>query len=160
MTGWVERMQQNRCDSAGRTALHRAAAVRDFQSVRSLILQGVDVHARDAKMRTPLHCASRSSCDVVLLLLSNGADPNAVDGRGRTSLHYSVSSGRLDIVRILLEHGGDTRVRDLDGCLPANYAEPDDVDAVLQLLSSYRASPQARSDTKHAFSKGRTSKTK
>jgi len=48
---------------------------------------------------------ARDCPEMVRLLLSRGADPNARDARGRTALHLALESERTASVSILLEHG-------------------------------------------------------
>jgi ankyrin repeat protein len=152
LTGWVEKMEKVKKSGDDRTLLHRAAAVRDLISVKSLLFHGADVSARDAKMRTPLHCAAASSTEAVQLLLNKGADPNAIDSRGRTPLHYSVASRQLDIVRILLHFGADAHIRDSDGWLPVRYAENEQDHDMIELLMGFRSTaPGSRKSMDQPF---------
>lgn len=41
------------------------------------------------------------------ILLRHGADPNIVDSRRNTALHYAVYSGNTSIAGRLLEHNAD-----------------------------------------------------
>ncbi len=50
--------------------------------------------------------------DVVGLLLSLGADPNATDGEGITALHRAVQSGSLEAVRRLVDAGAGLETRE------------------------------------------------
>ena len=56
--------------------------------------------------------ASNGRADVVKLLLSLGADPNASEHDGITVLHRAVQSGSVETVRRLVEAGADLEVRE------------------------------------------------
>lgn len=43
----------------------------------------------------------------VAALLAAGADPNAMTGHGESPLRVAANNGRFDVVRLLLDHGGD-----------------------------------------------------
>ena len=50
-----------------------------------------------------LHLAAQTAdCTMVELLLQHGANINACDSKGQTPLHYSITTGRLAIVKLLL----------------------------------------------------------
>jgi len=92
-------------DSAGNTALHRAAENGVTDVVAVLLRYGADPNARNKEGRTPLHVAAeRCRRDVVELLLRHGADPNARSARGATPLYYAANCG-VEVVRILLVAG-------------------------------------------------------
>ena len=58
-------------------------------------------------LRTALHFGVRHAA-VVASLLERGADPNIRDeGDDAMPLHFAAELGRLDIVRLLVEHGAD-----------------------------------------------------
>ena len=90
---------------------------------------------------TPLHAALckplRPRVDnVVRVLLSSGADPNQaartgvetgsfmrdVRTRGETPLHRAAAFGSLQVIRLLLEAGGDREARDANGDSPLSWA--------------------------------------
>ena len=80
-----------------------------------------DLEEIDAAKATPLTVALQrlidcaeddekeaSACaDIVHALLDHGADVNLVDGDGAAPLHLAVSSGRVGVVRALLDAGAD-----------------------------------------------------
>ena len=56
---------------------------------------------------TPLHwAAARNRPLLARVLLAYGADPNTVDGRGRTPLDYAAEQDATAVTAILVQHGG------------------------------------------------------
>ena len=56
---------------------------------------------------TPLHwAAARNRPLIARILLANGADPNALDGRGRSPLDYAVEQEATAVSAIIARHGG------------------------------------------------------
>lgn len=53
--------------------------------------------------------------NAVRLLLEAGIDCNVQRERGETALHHAIRTGELEIARMLLAHGADPRIRDIDG---------------------------------------------
>ena len=56
-------------------------------------------------------------------LLDAGAEVNVADGNGLTPLMRAARVGRLEVVRILLDHGADPTSRSKQGCLAIEYAQ-------------------------------------
>jgi ankyrin repeat protein len=56
------------------------------------------------------------------LLLERGADPNALDGSGRTPFGWALQEGRLDIVQLLLKRGENVDIRDKSHRTPLHWA--------------------------------------
>ncbi|KAH9282412.1 Arf-GAP with coiled-coil, ANK repeat and PH domain-containing protein 2 [Echinococcus granulosus] len=56
------------------------------------------------------------------LLLTNGADINAVDQDGRTALHHACSLQRVHLVCLLLRRQANQEIRDKDGRRPIDVA--------------------------------------
>jgi ankyrin repeat protein len=77
---------------------------------------------------TLLHiaCASSPDVEIVGILLKAGADPNALDDVGRSSLHnayiFSVSDKlTIPVVDLLLSHGAKREIKDNYGKTPYDY---------------------------------------
>jgi len=107
-------------------SLHRAAASGDIDGLKAVLVQGVDIDAKDDGGRTPLHLASqRGHQALVKYLISRGADVNAKEDRGNlhaTPLHHAVHGGHRDVVETLLVHGADANMRDRLGQTPLDLA--------------------------------------
>jgi len=57
------------------------------------------------------------------LLLSHGADPNALDNWNYTPLHESAIKGKLDVCVVLLQNGADSQIRNSDGKTAVELAD-------------------------------------
>src|SRR5207237_1070501 len=51
-------------------------------------------------------------------LLDGGADPNLVHPRYGTPVHAATGVGDVELLRLLIEHGGDASARDAQGQTP------------------------------------------
>jgi len=58
---------------------------------------------------------------VANLLISHGANINAVNGLGMTLLHIVCLNTKAYIVKLLLDRGADVNIIDRDGKVAANY---------------------------------------
>jgi ankyrin repeat protein len=102
-----ERAEVDAMDQEGNTALHEASFYGHVRCVEILLAAGAQTSTRNALTFTPLHQAVRrfweisneSSDDrlsrqtaVIGLLLHHGADPNLLDGSGRTPAVLAVES--------------------------------------------------------------------
>ena len=111
------------------SAIHIAAYKSFYPIIDELIKRGDDVNKKDDENSTPLMWSISGSDDwkkgkedislkTFNLLIENGADIDAINDFGATSLHISVNHGRLDIVKRLIEEGSELNLRDNDGQTP------------------------------------------
>jgi ankyrin repeat protein len=119
----------------GNTPLHLASLYAMTETVTVLLDLGAEMNIHNAaEGRTPLHVAFLSIWATINVptLVNRGADVNAVDTRGWTSLFYAVQAHDPVLVMFLLNRGARMDARDIDGKLPVDYAEDEDVREMLQ----------------------------
>ncbi|KAK6525995.1 hypothetical protein TWF281_011036 [Arthrobotrys megalospora] len=98
----------------GMTGMHIAAYFGLREYITQLLREGANPESEDKEGRTPLlWAAERGHIDVVKLLLCEGADLEARDGKWRqTPLSWAAERGNIDIVRLLLCEGADLEGKD------------------------------------------------
>jgi len=100
------------------TPLHAALSGAHADVAQLLLEYCVDVDVRDCEDQTPLHLAAyHGFLDVTRTLVERDVDINVRDSSGNTPLHRamedwfrvpeSTQDGRLDVMKVLLEHGAD-----------------------------------------------------
>ncbi len=123
--------------------------------VRLLLDHGADPNIFDTGEKTALMTAvDYGYTDIVLLLLENGANINLQNSWGYTALMASMnaradlyffrrgcgcgSSGRVDMVRLLLDHGADPDLKDVKGTTARGHAiilDREDKAEIIRVLS-------------------------
>jgi len=109
--------------------------------VRLLLDHNADVDARDNDGDTPLLCAAVcGQLKVVQILLDRNVEINARSNDGSTPLHIA-SEGPLgqferhpDIVQLLLDHGANAQLRNLNGKTASEVARGPRREEIVQLL--------------------------
>ena len=94
--------------------------IEDFRAIIRLMLHWrlvPDVIDKNGCM--PLHFACRDLAEELLL---HGADPNRIDGIGRSALHWAVLMGRMPTVTLLISHDANVNLKDGAGRTPLHYA--------------------------------------
>eukprot|EP00736_Rhodelphis_marinus_P003625 Rmarinus@m.19453 len=108
------------------TAMTYAASDGDAETVRNLLLRGVDANIGDYDSRTTLHlAASEGSHSVVSILIKHGANLNVRDRWGHTPLQDAVSNGHDVVSQMLSQAGGRLEFEDPGGVLCEASSEGD-----------------------------------
>ncbi|XP_056638717.1 ankyrin repeat domain-containing protein 54-like [Diorhabda carinulata] len=103
--------------------LIHAVNVNNFETVKTLLEQGVSPNSADSEKRSALHVAvSRGYADIVEILLKYGADPNKRDIIQNTPLHLAACVHNLAIVTMLINANADVSCLDLHGRNPFQLA--------------------------------------
>ncbi|NNE64914.1 MAG: ankyrin repeat domain-containing protein [Gammaproteobacteria bacterium] len=78
------------------------------ETVKNMILHGLDIETRDDRGRTALLLATQIDvAEVARVLMEAGADVNAKDNIDDSPFLYAGAEGRLEILQMMLKHGAD-----------------------------------------------------
>jgi ankyrin repeat protein len=103
----------NTANSNGMTPLHLACMNRSDVMVDRLLAAGADANAVTLNGEAVLMtCARTGNAKAVKALLVHGARPNATESaHNQTALMWAAAQNHPDVVRLLIEAGGDLRAR-------------------------------------------------
>ena len=96
-----------------------------FETAEYLIKAGAPINSpsKNPLKATPIQSAAAAKhLEIVNLLLSNRADPNAREQGGFTPLHAAAQNGDVAMIRSLLFNGADLSIRSKEGKLPVDMA--------------------------------------
>ncbi|XP_049770191.1 poly [ADP-ribose] polymerase tankyrase-1-like [Schistocerca cancellata] len=100
-----------------------AAKEGSVSKVRTLLIVGADVEAKDENQQNSLHwAAARGYVEVVRRLLEDGADVNARDRWQNTPLHQAAWNGHAPVVRLLAASFANHDASDESGNTPLHDA--------------------------------------
>jgi ankyrin repeat protein len=102
----------------GWTSLHWAAFTWRVEIAQVLLDHGANAKLQAERGETALHVVSRGKHNnsqeegvgTARLLLERGADVNAWDKDGWTSLHFAALEGRVEVAQVLLDHGANAKL--------------------------------------------------
>ena len=80
-----------------------------LEAVKFLVKSGAKLNKQSFKKLTALHMALEKKIDpqIALHLIQSGANVNAVDDNGHTTLHYAVGIKSIEIVKAMIKTGAD-----------------------------------------------------
>ena len=82
-----------------------AVRYNNYEAAVQFLNDGADVNATVYPKDTALHLAVHRDIKFVQLLIDHDADVNVQNHRGRTPLASAASSGKAEIIRLLIKHG-------------------------------------------------------
>ena len=104
------------------TPLYKAIRYGHADAARLLLDHGACISIVDDRGFTYLHYAVMfNMVDLIEPLLSIGVEINA-SRYGRTALHIAAFNGSLSIVQLLIDHGANVNVADMNGHTPLDDA--------------------------------------
>jgi hypothetical protein len=114
----------NGADGQGQTALHWAAVRGAVPAAELLLRSGARMDRADSRGYTPAHVAAQYGHTPVLyhFAVRWACDMEALDGDGRSALHWTAYKGFPDALRLLLFLDADPLRADREGCTPLHWA--------------------------------------
>lgn len=128
----------------GTTELITAIRANDISKVKALIQGGANVNEQDrAGSRTALHWAAKGgNLEAMATLVAAKADPNIKDRQGRTPMWGAVEN-TPEVVKFLLDNGGDINARDTVNATPllwaAGFGRPETVALLIERKADVKA---------------------
>lgn len=121
----------------GLSLIMKAIQFRLPKAIPTLIKLGDDVSymTKEGKSALFLACFLKNE-EIVKILLENGAKTNEKGFIGQYPIHWAATSGNVNIVKMILSHGGDPKVTDDRGRLPTFSAlvSPKNKDEIIKIL--------------------------
>ena len=132
-------MLQTRRGREGReVSIHMAAAKGDAIAVQAFLRRGVKVNMPGPLHKsTPLHwAAGAGKVNTMEVLISLGADVEAVSDSDATPLHQAVLRNRLEAVKLLIRSNADLNSQNKSRHTPLDYATANGWTELVTLLKS------------------------
>ena len=131
-----EKIYVNRLDEED--TLSEVVKRRNADIVKILLSLGVNVNEQGLDSFTPLHwaCARADNLTVAKILIQNGANIDAiVTGLKQSPLYFASEYGNVGAVKLLLENGCKTGVRNYKGMTALEIAMQKDFVDILKLFA-------------------------
>ena len=122
---------QARCDEFDSSPLHLLGN-NDYEDAVDLRFSAANRKARQTAYNYPRSMPEHVA--VARLLISHGANLDALDTFGRTALHRAAANGVTPVGRVFLQAGADATVRDTEDMTALDYAKSKRMVAMKRLL--------------------------
>jgi len=109
-------------DDGKTTLLNYAVREQNLKAVQVLIERGADINLA-SKGKTPLiNAVAKNDLRILHFLINNDVDLGATVKKGNTALIFASRAGKLDCVKMLVEHGADVEYKNTNGLSALDYA--------------------------------------
>ncbi|CAN0182312.1 unnamed protein product [Phaeothamnion confervicola] len=109
-----------------------------LEKVKSYIVEGCDINAKDSFGYTPIHAAAAyAQMGVLNWLIDNGANVNVIDADGDTPLHHCES---VEPAQLLIAKGANVYQQNAAGETPLSSAEESESEELAAFLREAMAS--------------------
>ncbi len=116
----------------------------DVETIRPLVLAGIDINHPNSKGVTPLHVvAQEGHVSLAQLLLQNGANLHARYDDLWTPLHLAVQNGHLEMTALLINYGAYV-IGPKEDFTPLHFAAQEGYVEIAQLLLTHGANVGAK----------------
>ena len=138
----------NLADSAGMTALVYAVYQEHVAVVKTLLAHGANPDVRQYENPVIIIAIDRrQNKEIIAELLGAKADVNAVgEKQQQSALHFAVSDGKTELVKLFLSAHADVNLRDKNGETPLHLAVRANADDIAALLLEAKADPNLRNN--------------
>ena len=129
----------NARDSLGTPMLNVAARADKLEMVNWLLERGADINAvsEDRGYTALMDAVWRGNEEITRTLTERGAELNTVNKEGQTNLVLAVGADRVEICRILAEHGANPDIPDSMGMSAYGYANLFKKKEIVAILEKY-----------------------
>eukprot|EP01125_Pyxidicula_operculata_P005133 TRINITY_DN1872_c0_g1_i1.p2 TRINITY_DN1872_c0_g1~~TRINITY_DN1872_c0_g1_i1.p2 ORF type:complete len:190 (-),score=29.34 TRINITY_DN1872_c0_g1_i1:99-668(-) len=122
-------------NNSNQSPLHIACLNGDEGIISNFTKHNADFEMADNNGNTAILClalANKSkAATVVGTLINRGANAHVVNNDGQNALHLASKGGNVDLCRILVHTGVDSKLKDKFGFTPLDYAESHDIKKIL-----------------------------
>ena len=124
----------------GESKLHVACNKGTVETVSELLRLGANPNSQDHAGWTPLHeVVADNRLDLAQVLLGAEANPSVPSTEERiTPLHDAVSSGVVEMVKLLVSYGADRDAKDRKGQTPRSLAAQSETPGIRDILENTR----------------------
>jgi ankyrin repeat protein len=116
--------------------IFEACAYNYIETAAALLERGVDANQRypDGVTLLQMACKTSALCEIVQMLISHGADVNALGGPHGTAFDIALGTGHYATARLLIENGLDPNTTTSRGLTPFHYTCGRGYTTLMQML--------------------------